>query len=146
MRTETEGEEKEGEKKGDTEREKDRITSPLIKYGIQYELFLFRQYLDLSLKTTYPDHTGLHLLWPNSLFLQLHTSFHTFYSAQMTTVSTETFRKVTKTRTVDSVSCSVCRLAESACIQAPPWAELIYVAAQRSKPRVRSHTVLQGAV
>ena len=41
---------------------------------------------------------------------------------------------------------SVCRLAESACIQAPPWAELIYVAAQPSKPRVRSHTVLQGAV
>lgn len=91
MRTETKGEEKEGEKKGDTEKEKDGITSPLIKCGIQYELFLFRQYLDLSLKTTYPDHTGLHQLWLNSLFLQIHTSFHTFYSAEKTTISTKTF-------------------------------------------------------
>lgn len=38
------------------------------------------------------------------------------------------------------------RLVESTCIQAFPWAELIYVAAQSRKPRVCTHTILLGAV
>lgn len=41
---------------------------------------------------------------------------------------------------------SVSRLVESTCIQAFPWAELIYVAAQSSKPQVCAHTILKGTV
>lgn len=50
---------------------------------------------------------------------------------------------MTKKRKVCS---SVSRLVESTCIQASPWAELIYVAAQGSKPRVCTYTILLGAV
>lgn len=82
-----------------------------------------------------------HQIMANSLFLLLHTSFHSFNHHEDWNMIETPSKSHQKGITLCS---SITELVESACIKVSLWVELIYEAAQHSKPRVRSHTVLLG--